>query len=413
MDEYLVIQAARFGDLVQTKRLILSLLREGHVHLLLDRGLLALAERLYPSCQMHCLNFHAQSFDATGLEKTLAELTHIPFKRVFNCNCSGLSTSICRLFEREQIAGYRPTAKGQGIERSRLLRIITRLTRKRFQAAFNLVDMWGHLLADPISPWDVNPVAHGQGRGLGIVLAGRQSRRSIPPELMAEIIRVQVVQYNVHAIFFFGTAQEKKVSHLLRRALPGNLQSMICDLCGKTNFADLIQALQGLDLVLTPDTGTMHLCAHLGVPVQAFFLSSAFCHETGPYGPGHSIWQVQTPCAPCLESADCSHQLACLQALQSHTFLRAVSLAAKGVPDHLPEHICFLTTDCDRLGGIARLVAGNDPWQAERRYIRQCLQSLILGDGHSLCPPNFQQHAAIDALLIDDSDWMLPPERFA
>ena len=36
-----------------------------------------------------------------------------------------------------------------------------------------------------------------------------------------------------------------------------------------------------LDVLLTPDTGIMHLAAHLGVPVFAFFLSSAWCHETG------------------------------------------------------------------------------------------------------------------------------------
>ena len=34
MPKFLVIQAARFGDLVQTKRLLLSLALRGEVHLL-------------------------------------------------------------------------------------------------------------------------------------------------------------------------------------------------------------------------------------------------------------------------------------------------------------------------------------------------------------------------------------------
>ena len=416
MQEYLVIQAARFGDLVQTKRLILSLLRSGRVHLLVDQGLRPLAERLYPQVQVHCLNFHSRLTQACDLEGNLEALARLPVTRVFNCNYSGLSTSVCRLFEREQIAGYRPPLRGRGIERSKLLRHIARLTRKRALAAMNLVDVWAHLVPCPVPPKAVNPVAKGQGRGLGIVLAGQEARRSLPPEILADLIRVYVSLHQCRSIVFFGTAHEKKVSHLLRRALPGNLQRLITDLCGKTDFAGLMEALQGLDLVLSPDTGTMHLCAHLGVPVRAFFLSSACCHETGPYVLGHGIWQVQTPCAPCLEKSPCRHDLACLNPLKSREFLRSVSLIEENgvISVDLPADLQYWQSDCDELGAWARLVAGKDPWQAERRYIRQWLHGLIFRQsvGHS-AKLSTEQAAALDALLVDDSDWMLPPKRFA
>ena len=39
MSDFLVIQAARFGDLVQTKRLILTLMARGSVRLLVDRAI--------------------------------------------------------------------------------------------------------------------------------------------------------------------------------------------------------------------------------------------------------------------------------------------------------------------------------------------------------------------------------------
>ena len=58
MTKRLVVQLARFGDIVQSKRLILSLRREGDVHLCVDRSLAALARLVYPDCVIHALPAH-------------------------------------------------------------------------------------------------------------------------------------------------------------------------------------------------------------------------------------------------------------------------------------------------------------------------------------------------------------------
>lgn len=49
MSAFLVLQAARFGDLVQSKRLIRTLEQRGRVHLGVDAGLVPLARLLYLS----------------------------------------------------------------------------------------------------------------------------------------------------------------------------------------------------------------------------------------------------------------------------------------------------------------------------------------------------------------------------
>ena len=50
---YLVIQLARFGDLLQTKRLLRSLQADGEVHLLVDDSLKSLAHIVYPGIEVH------------------------------------------------------------------------------------------------------------------------------------------------------------------------------------------------------------------------------------------------------------------------------------------------------------------------------------------------------------------------
>ena len=63
-------------------------------------------------------------------------------------------------------------------------------------------------------------------------------------------------------------------------------------------MAELIGELQRCQLLLTNDTGTMHLAAHLGVPTVAIFGSTEPA-LTGPLGEGHLVIRHQVECSPC------------------------------------------------------------------------------------------------------------------
>jgi ADP-heptose:LPS heptosyltransferase len=70
------------------------------------------------------------------------------------------------------------------------------------------------------------------------------------------------------------------------------------NLAGKTSLAELFGELQRCQLLLTNDTGTMHLAAHLGVPTVAIFGSTEPA-LTGPLGEGHLVIRHQVECSPC------------------------------------------------------------------------------------------------------------------
>ena len=55
MPRQIVIQLARFGDILQTGRLLRALELEGETHLCVDQSLVPLARRLHPRCEPRTL----------------------------------------------------------------------------------------------------------------------------------------------------------------------------------------------------------------------------------------------------------------------------------------------------------------------------------------------------------------------
>jgi heptosyltransferase-1 len=54
-------------------------------------------------------------------------------------------------------------------------------------------------------------------------------------------------------------------------------------------------------LLITNDTGPMHVAAALGKPVVALF-GPTEPRRTGPYGQLQNVLRIDLPCSPCLKS---------------------------------------------------------------------------------------------------------------
>lgn len=72
------------------------------------------------------------------------------------------------------------------------------------------------------------------------------------------------------------------------------------NLAGATSLLELA-ALYGMaKLVVSTDTGPMHIAAATGTPVVAIFGATA-PWRTGPWGQQHRVVRVELPCSPCLK----------------------------------------------------------------------------------------------------------------
>jgi heptosyltransferase-2 len=70
------------------------------------------------------------------------------------------------------------------------------------------------------------------------------------------------------------------------------------DLTGKTGLLQLAALLERCTLLVTNDTGTMHMATAVGIPVAALFGSTPPL-ATGPWGEGHMVVRRDVPCSPC------------------------------------------------------------------------------------------------------------------
>jgi len=82
-------------------------------------------------------------------------------------------------------------------------------------------------------------------------------------------------------------------------------------LCGETSLTELVGVLAALRLLLTNDSGTMHVASALGVPLVAVFGPTDW-RETAPRGERSRVVREDVACAPC-KLRECPIDHACMR----------------------------------------------------------------------------------------------------
>ena len=181
-------------------------------------------------------------------------------------------------------------------------------------------------------PRSKSNIKHSQGYGL----AGKHqtliglcpgaeygSAKRWLPERFAEAAAKITAQSSAQWILF-GTKKDAAIGEQIAAAIGDHCVNRI----GQTTLDQLIDELRRCSLLLTNDTGTMHLAALLGVPVVAVF-GSTEPRLTGPLGNGHTILRHHVECSPCF-LRECPIDFRCMKAVSADEVAGAVlSMLAK------------------------------------------------------------------------------------
>ncbi len=110
------------------------------------------------------------------------------------------------------------------------------------------------------------------------------------------------------------------------------------NLAGETSLRELACLYRYAALVITTDTGPMHIAAAMGTPVVALF-GPTDARRTGPYGKGHRVVSVDIPCRPCFRkkcsTGTCMHDITVDEVFHAVGDLLCDKPALRGAESHI------------------------------------------------------------------------------
>lgn len=343
----LVINLTRFGDLLQTQPVISGLKARGDTVGLVclqnfapAAGLLRDVDAVFGlpgSTLLSCLDTDWRD----GLKVFADWSGHIRDfapQRVINYTSTLPSRLLARHIDAPEVAGYTLDRFGFALNASPWAAFLLAACKRRANSPFNLVDLFWSLagLRGGPRPYVLNRPSREDKLTVGGMLAAEKSLeaqgflavqlgasaefRRWPVEYFARLADDVWKRHRLSPMLL-GSKAEMHLAERFQELCPAPTVS----LAGRTNLTELAAALRFSRMLVTNDTGTMHLGAGLGIPVCAIFLATAQPWDTGPYTEGALCIEADMDCHPCGFDAPCTTNHACRRRVRPEAVGRYVS----------------------------------------------------------------------------------------
>jgi len=251
----------------------------------------------------------------------IGELRRRQFDYCLNMSSSGYTALLLRMLGIPRNGGWTADEEGYRIIESDWARLFASSVfhQNRQYNSLNLVDVFrcsadveSHprkLLID-ITPqaaeWAAKLIAEAgftnQGPLIAIQAGASQAKRQWNPAKFVRLVNLLIEQQQARVVLI-GSRKEVSIVESIKR---GCNSPNVFVAAGKTDIPQLAALLKLCQVLITGDTGPMHMSVAVGTPVVAMFLASAFSFETGPYGEGNLVLQPVIGCGPCNPNKPCA-----------------------------------------------------------------------------------------------------------
>ena len=323
----LVINLTRMGDIIQTIPFVRRLRikhPDAEIHMLVEgcfadvAGLVSGVDKLHTVTLeelLPCLAAGKHSNLAQALAtycKFVASLRSEEFCEVWNLTHTRPSMVLNCLLAGEQGRGV--TLDREGLQRvnSPWLTYFFATNLARPWCQFNLVDIYANCVdgVDWTAGRDIHFASVPKGDHpqqdtspiwIAIHAGASQQAKQWPVESYRAVAQ-QLTRHDNIGIVLVGSRRDAA----LARAFDGIPR--VRDLIGKTSVPQLAELLSHCRLILSNDSGPMHIAAAVGTRVLDITVGSALASETAPYGEGHLVVEADSDCFPCSPSGTCAAQ---------------------------------------------------------------------------------------------------------
>ena len=144
---------------------------------------------------------------------------------------------------------------------------------------------------------------------LALNLGARWETKRWPPEHFAEIARRAVLERGAGLIVLGAPEDRPSVEAFINRVAP----NPVVDLCGKTSLSQLAALAEQIDLLVSNDTGPLHVATAAGARVVGVYTCTSPALN-GPYGP-RALWaETEVDCRASYR-VTCPHHFICMSEL--------------------------------------------------------------------------------------------------
>lgn len=345
VDRILVMSLTRMGDLVQATPLISGLRKkypEAKITLMVSSDFALFVPNI-PDIDDSII-MDIRQFTEKGrwkemtwvtlyryLESFLEDVKRRRFDLVVNLSHSKLSALMILFLGIKKVCGFMCNENGDRMTRHPWMQYFGIEPFNRVYSPFNLVEIFTRSADVDLEDQRIRINVPGETQTsiaeqvarenigedellIGIQAGSSLENRRWPARYFAELADLLSEHLNAR-IVLFGVAGEAPLAKEIRNL--ATRKEQIIDLTGKTDITQLIGWVSQCAYLVTNDTGTMHIAAALGTRIVGLFFAHAHPYETGPYSPGHVLFQARISCAPCSYGVQCNN-IVCIHKVQPH-----------------------------------------------------------------------------------------------
>jgi len=138
------------------------------------------------------------------------------------------------------------------------------------------------------------------------------------PERFGEAAGILAEKTKRPAVVLWGPGEESLRDTVRASSMSGRVVP-----APKTDILEMIELIRRSGLVITNDTGPLHIAVALGIPSVSFFGPSD-AYRNGPYGEGHRVVQANVPCLGCWKkSCPAPDRHCCMTLVRTEDVVRA------------------------------------------------------------------------------------------
>jgi lipopolysaccharide heptosyltransferase II len=134
-------------------------------------------------------------------------------------------------------------------------------------------------------------------RWIALQPGARWMNKRWPVENFSQLVRQLAQKFPDRRFAIIGDKSDLPLGETIARTEP----ERCLNLCGATSLLEMVEWVRRCDLLITNDTGPMHVAAALDKPLVALF-GPTEPRRTGPYGQLENVLRLDLPCSPCLSS---------------------------------------------------------------------------------------------------------------